>query len=108
MVCATYIDKALFNVIPLIFATLIDQRADSENHLSHIVITRAQRVTVVRTLNQTFGKKMDQQKTKLHRVRRLGAQNIPYDQRLQMCGRGLVSLTQQVNGFSLETSQKAP
>jgi hypothetical protein len=52
MVCATYIDKALFNVIPLIFATLIDQRADSENHLSHIVITRAQRVTVVRTLNQ--------------------------------------------------------
>jgi hypothetical protein len=56
-----YIDKTLFDVTPLIFATLIDQRPDSENHLSHLVITKAERDKLVRGLNLEFGEKLSQE-----------------------------------------------
>jgi len=54
-----YADHALFNAIPLVFATLIDRKRDAENHLSRIVITRAQKDTLVRELNSRFGRKTD-------------------------------------------------
>jgi hypothetical protein len=56
-----YADHALFNAIPLVFATLIDRKPDAENHLSGIVFTRAQKDTLVRELNSRFGRKMDAQ-----------------------------------------------
>ena len=37
-----YIDHALFDAIPLIFATLIDQKPDSKNHVSHLILSPRQ------------------------------------------------------------------
>lgn len=54
-----YIDKALFESTPLIFAVLIDQKPDSENHLSHLLITKVQRQELVDKINKSFGEKLD-------------------------------------------------
>ncbi len=35
--------KAVFEATPLIFMALIDQKPDSQNHLSHLLITRAEK-----------------------------------------------------------------
>jgi hypothetical protein len=35
--------KAVFDATPLIFIALIDQKPDSQNHLSHLLITRAEK-----------------------------------------------------------------
>jgi hypothetical protein len=56
-----YVDHTIFKFSPLVFATLIDQRPDKENHLSHLTITKAQRDSLVHDLNLSFGKKMDQE-----------------------------------------------
>lgn len=56
-----YLDHSLFKLCPLVFAALIDQHPDKENHLSHLTITKAERDTLVRQLNLSFGKKMDQE-----------------------------------------------
>lgn len=55
-----YINKALFNATPLIFAILIDKRPDKNNHVSHLLITRAQRKQLIETIDHTFGKKLTQ------------------------------------------------
>jgi hypothetical protein len=55
-----YIDHALFDATPLIFATLIDQKPDAENHLSHLVITRAERDKLVSDLTLEFGQKLNE------------------------------------------------
>jgi hypothetical protein len=55
-----YLDHSLFKLCPLVFAALIDQRPDKENHLSHLVISKAERDLLVRELDSSFGKKMDQ------------------------------------------------
>lgn len=55
-----YLDHTLFELCPLVFAALIDQRPDKENHLSHLVISRAERDALVQQLDLSFGKKMDQ------------------------------------------------
>lgn len=55
-----YLDQSLFKACPLVFAALIDQRPDKENHLSHLVISKAERDALVRELDLSFGKKMDQ------------------------------------------------
>ena len=54
-----YIDKALFEATPLIFATLINLKEDSQHHANHLVITRAERDTLARSINLGFGKKLD-------------------------------------------------
>ena len=51
----------MFSATPLVFAALIDQRPDSENHLSHLLITKVQRDTLVGQLTLSFGQKLDQQ-----------------------------------------------
>ena len=56
-----YVDQTLFSATPLVFAALIDQRPDSENHLSHLLITKVQRDTLVGQLTLAFGQKLDQQ-----------------------------------------------
>ena len=55
-----YVDNTLFKVTPLIFATLIDQKPDSKNHLSHLIITKEEREKLLHTLKAAFGKKLEQ------------------------------------------------
>jgi hypothetical protein len=55
-----YIDRTLFDLSPLIFATLIDPKADSKNHASHLIITKAERQGLIEDLDKAFGKKLDQ------------------------------------------------
>lgn len=55
-----YVDKALFEATPLIFSTLIDTRADSKNHASHLIVTKAEREKLIGDLNFHFGEKLDQ------------------------------------------------
>lgn len=53
-------DHALFETTPLVFATLIDQKPDPHGHVSHLVITRAERDQLVNELAMDFGKKLKQ------------------------------------------------
>jgi len=57
-----YIDQSLFEATPLIFATLIDQKEDSKNHVSHLIITKAEREKLLETLSDSFGSKLDEKK----------------------------------------------
>ena len=41
------------------FGLLIDQRADSKNHASHLIITKAQRAELLQAIDESFGKKLD-------------------------------------------------
>jgi hypothetical protein len=54
------IDQSIFEATPLIFATLIDKKADSENHVSHLIITKAERERLLSTITNDFGSKLDQ------------------------------------------------
>ena len=54
------IDQTLFNSMsPLIFSTLIDLKPDSQNHASHLIITKAERAKLIDELNGRFGSKLD-------------------------------------------------
>ncbi|MGA7793843.1 MAG: hypothetical protein WCA19_12460 [Candidatus Acidiferrales bacterium] len=55
-----YMDKILLEAVPVIFSTLIDTRADSKGHASHLVITREERAQVLESLNTDFGAKIDE------------------------------------------------
>lgn len=55
-----YIDKTLFDACPLVFATLVDSKPDSKNHLSHLVITKDERAKLISKLDVEFGKKLTQ------------------------------------------------
>jgi hypothetical protein len=56
-----YIDHTLFHdVTPLVFFTLVDPKPDSQNHVSHMIITKAERARLLKTLADEFGEKMDQ------------------------------------------------
>jgi hypothetical protein len=55
-----YIERSLFQTTPLIFATLIADQPDNQGHMSRLRITRAERDTLVRSLQIDFGTKMDQ------------------------------------------------
>ena len=44
----------------MIFATLIDQKPDSKNHVSHLIITKAERAKLLSELTGDFGSKLDQ------------------------------------------------
>lgn len=54
-----YIDSSLLEVTPLIFATLIDQTADKNGKVSHLIITTAERQRLLVALSLHFGQKMD-------------------------------------------------
>ena len=54
-----FIDKALFEASPSVFATLIDMKADSKGHASHLIITKRDRAKLIDSLNTDFGPKMD-------------------------------------------------
>lgn len=55
-----FIDETLFKSTPLIFALLIDPQPDKGNHMSRLLITKAQRQQLVDMINREFGKKLDQ------------------------------------------------
>ena len=55
-----YIDESVFQVTPLVFATLIDMKADSKNHASHLTITNAERARLLSDITTDFGPKLDQ------------------------------------------------
>jgi hypothetical protein len=55
-----YIDRSIFQATPLIFATLIADKPDSQGRMSRLRITRAERDELVRSLQISFGEKMDQ------------------------------------------------
>jgi len=55
-----YIDAALFEAMPLVFATLIDPVPDANNHMSKLIITNAQRNKLIAYINSQFGAKLDQ------------------------------------------------
>lgn len=55
-----YIDQALFEAAPAIFGTLIDPKADSQGHASHLIITKAERQNLIEKLDTDFGSKLDQ------------------------------------------------
>ena len=52
------LDKTLFQASLLAFATLIDMKADSLGHASHLVITRSERDELLATINAYFAKKL--------------------------------------------------
>jgi len=54
-----FIDHALFEASPAIFATLIDLKADSKGHASHLIVTKEERAKLVDNLNTAFGTKLD-------------------------------------------------
>jgi hypothetical protein len=54
-----FIDKGLFDATPLIFTTLIDMKPDSHGHASHLLITKAEREDLIKTIDTDFGSKLD-------------------------------------------------
>jgi hypothetical protein len=55
-----YIDHTIFaETTPLIFETLIDPNPDSKNHVSHLIITKAERAGLLDDLTTDFGSKLD-------------------------------------------------
>lgn len=58
-----YVDHALFEAAPLIFATLIDEKPDPQGHVSHLVITNAERTQLLSEIQTEFGEKLDAQDT---------------------------------------------
>lgn len=57
---AEYTWKTLLQGSPLVFATLIADKPDSQGHISRLSITRKERDALVRDINRTFGRKLDQ------------------------------------------------
>lgn len=55
-----YVDESLFQITPAIFATLIDIKPDSRNHVSHLVITKAEKTDLIDKIDTDFGSKLDE------------------------------------------------
>jgi hypothetical protein len=56
-----YIDESIFQSMVLVFALLIDEKPDSEGHMSHLNITKVQRQKLIDTINGLFGESLDKQ-----------------------------------------------
>ena len=50
-----YLDKILFDASPAVFLSLVDEKEDREGHLSHLIITAAQRKQMVNRIESLFG-----------------------------------------------------
>jgi hypothetical protein len=55
-----YMDQSIFQTSSLVFSTLIDKKPDSKNHVSHLIITKAERAKLFDQLDTAFGKKLDE------------------------------------------------
>jgi len=49
------IDHLLFKITPMVFATLIDSKPDSANHVNHLIIKKEQREALLNDLTIDFG-----------------------------------------------------
>jgi hypothetical protein len=56
-----YIDNALFEASPAVFATLIDMKPDSKGHASHLIITKAEKAKLIDSITSSFGSKLDEE-----------------------------------------------
>jgi hypothetical protein len=54
------IDHGLFEATPMIFVALIDQKPDSVNHVSHLVVTKSERDKLLNAITTVFGEKLNQ------------------------------------------------
>jgi len=54
-----YIDESIFKSMVLVFALLIDEKPDSEGHMSHLNITKAQRQKLIHDIDGLFGENLD-------------------------------------------------
>ncbi len=55
-----YIDESIFQLMPMVFALLIDTKPDSEGHMSHLNISTAQKLKLIDSINGYFGESLDQ------------------------------------------------
>jgi hypothetical protein len=55
-----FIDQALFEATPTVFATLIDMKEDSKGHASHLIITKEEEIRLISKLGDSFGTKLEQ------------------------------------------------
>ncbi len=55
-----YIDESIFQLMPMVFALLIDMKPDSEGHMSHLNISTAQKQKLIDSINGYFGESLDQ------------------------------------------------
>jgi hypothetical protein len=56
-----YIDHAIFEATPLVFAMLISPVPDKNNHMSKLIITADERKHLIDDINSYFGAKLDQE-----------------------------------------------
>lgn len=54
-----YVNESIFRTTPLVFMLVISDKPDSQNHLSHLAITRKQGLETLATLQHEFGTSMD-------------------------------------------------
>ncbi len=54
------VDHTLFDATPLVFMSLVNPRPDSQDHVSHLVITCAERTQLIVQMNASFGDKLNQ------------------------------------------------
>jgi hypothetical protein len=57
-----YIDETIFKMMPLVFALLLDEKPDSEGHMSHLNITNEQRQKLINNINGSFGESLNKEK----------------------------------------------
>jgi hypothetical protein len=55
-----YVDESIFKLTPMVFMLLIDQKPDSQNHLSHLTITKDEGQKLSDKLNNYFASSMDE------------------------------------------------
>lgn len=54
-----FVDESIFKITPMVFMLVISQKPDSQNHLSHLAITRKQNKALLSSLKSGFGASMD-------------------------------------------------
>ena len=53
------VDKSLFQMTALVFMSFIDMKADSQNRANHLLITKAQRDSLVWKIDNSFGASLE-------------------------------------------------
>lgn len=56
-----YIDESIFKSMVLVFALLIDEKPDSEGHMSHLIITKAEKQKLITDIDLMFGESLDKE-----------------------------------------------
>ena len=54
-----YIDESIFQSMVLVFALLIDEKPDSQGHMSHLNISKAQRQKLISNIDSYFGQSLN-------------------------------------------------